>query len=85
IIFSQTDEQTFTTALSLADFIPERCHIVAYLEDERYARLLEVHCQRIEIVRNISAEQLSRSIQDPGSSQSVASIMNPMLGDTGFV
>lgn len=38
----------------------------------------------MEIVRNLSAEQLSRSIQDPGSSQSVASIMNPMLGDTGF-
>ncbi|WET40258.1 potassium channel family protein [Citrobacter enshiensis] len=84
IIFARTDEQTFTAALSLADFIPERCHIVAYLEDERYARLLETHCQRIEIVRNISAEQLSRSIQDPGSSQSVVSIMNPMLGDTGF-
>lgn len=54
------------------------------MEDERYAGLLEVHCPRIEIVRNLSAEQISRSIQDHGSSQSVASIMNPMLGDTGF-
>lgn len=57
---------------------------MVYLEDERYAGLLETHCPRMEIVRNLSAEQLSRSIQDPGSSQSVASIMNPMLGDTGF-
>lgn len=84
IIFARTDELTFTIALSLADYIPEECHVVAYMEDERYAGLLEVHCPRIEIVRNLSAEQLSRSIQDPGSSQSVASIMNPMLGDTGF-
>lgn len=85
IIFARTDEQTFTSALSLADFIPEHCHVVVYLEDERYAGLLETHCPHMEIVRNLSAEQLSRSIQDPGSSQSVASIMNPMLGDTGFV
>lgn len=84
IIFARTDELTFTIALSLVDSIPEQCHVVAYMEDERYAGLLEVHCPRIEIVRNLSAEQLSRSIQDPGSSQSVASIMNPMLGDTGF-
>lgn len=85
IIFARSDEQSFTAALSLAEFIPEQCHIVVYLEDERYAGLLESHCPRMEIVRNLSAEQLSRSIQDPGSSQSVASIMNPMLGDTGFV
>ncbi|EBL6884312.1 two pore domain potassium channel family protein [Salmonella enterica subsp. enterica serovar Litchfield] len=84
IIFARTDEQTFTAALSLADYVPAQCHIVVYLEDERYAGLLETHCPRMEIVRNLSAEQLSRSIQDPGSSQSVASIMNPMLGDTGF-
>ncbi|MEB0950759.1 potassium channel family protein [Citrobacter sedlakii] len=84
IIFARTDEQTFTAALSLAGFVPPNSHIVVYLEDERYAGLLETHCPQIEIVRNLSAEQLSRSIQDPGSSQSVASIMNPMLGDTGF-
>ncbi|ECC3551242.1 two pore domain potassium channel family protein [Salmonella enterica subsp. salamae] len=84
IVFARTDEQTFTAALSLADYVPAQCHIVVYLEDERYAGLLETHCPRMEIVRNLSAEQLSRSIQDPGSSQSVASIMNPMLGDTGF-
>ncbi|WP_127959701.1 potassium channel family protein [Serratia microhaemolytica] len=84
IIFARTDEQTFTAALSLAKHTPANCHIVAYLEDERYASLLEVHCPHIEVVRNLSAEQLSRSIQDPGSSQSVASIINPTLGDTGY-
>ncbi|MBE3482662.1 two pore domain potassium channel family protein [Enterobacter cloacae complex sp. P14RS] len=84
VIFSSTDEQTFTATLSLVNDAPAHCHIVAYLEDERYAGLLETHCPTIEIVRNLSAEQLSRSIQDPGSSQSVASIMNPMLGDTGY-
>lgn len=65
IIFARTDEQTFTAALSLADYVPAQCHIVVYLEDERYAGLLETHCPRMEIVRNLSAEQLSRSIQDP--------------------
>ena len=69
---------------SLVNDAPAHCHIVAYLEDERYASLLETHCPTIEIVRNLSAEQLSRSIRDHGSSQSVASIMNPMLGDTGY-
>ncbi len=64
IIFARTDEQTFTAALSLADYVPAQCHIVVYLEDERYAGLLETHCPRMEIVRNLSAEQLSRSIQD---------------------
>lgn len=85
IIFAQNDEQTFTVALSVAGQVNDLCHIVAYIEDERYARLLEQHCQQIEVVRNLSAEQLLRSVQDPGSSQSVASIMNPMLGDTGYV
>lgn len=66
IIFARTDELTFTIALSLVDSIPEQCHVVAYMEDERYAGLLEVHCPRIEIVRNLSAEQLSRSIQGQG-------------------
>ena len=84
VIFASNDEQTFAATLSLVNFAPAHCHIVAYLEDERYAGLLETHCPKIEIVRNLSAEQLSRSIQDPGSSQSVASIMNPMLGDTGY-
>ncbi|MBW9429864.1 two pore domain potassium channel family protein [Atlantibacter hermannii] len=85
IIFAQNDEQTFTVALSIANKVKPSSHIVAYMEDERYATLLEQHCHDIEIVRNLSAEQLLRSVQDPGSSQSVASIMNPMLGDTGYV
>ena len=37
------------------------------------------------MVRNISAEQLTRAVQDPGSSQSIMYIINPMLGDTGCV
>ncbi|MGC6547544.1 potassium channel family protein, partial [Escherichia coli] len=44
IIFARTDELTFTIALSLVDSIPEQCPVVAYMEDERYAGLLEVHC-----------------------------------------
>lgn len=85
IIFAQNDEQTFTIALSVAQRVQPSSHIVAYMEDERYTSLLEQHCNQIEIVRNLSAEQLLRSVQDPGSSQSIASIMNPMLGDTGYV
>ncbi|WP_435951869.1 potassium channel family protein [Dryocola sp. BD626] len=85
IIFAQSDEQTFTIALSIAREIPTSSHVVVYLEDERYATLLEIHCPNIEINRNLSAEQLARSMQDPGSSQSVASMVNPLLGDTGCV
>lgn len=85
IIFAQSDEQTFTVGLSITNKVKPASHIVAYMEDERYASLLEQHCQHIEIVRNLSAEQLLRSVQDPGSSQSVASMMNPLLGDTGYV
>lgn len=85
ILFAQSDEQTFTVALSIKGKVHPSSHVVAYMEDERYANLLEQHCDQIEIVRNLSAEQLLRSVQDPGSSQSVASIMNPMLGDTGYV
>lgn len=85
IIFAQSDEQTFTIALSIAGKIPLSSHIVVYLEDERYATLLNMHCPNIEINRNLSAEQLARSMQDPGSSQSVASMVNPLLGDSGCV
>ena len=85
IIFAQSDEQTFTIALSIAGKVPDSSHIVAYIEDERYAALLEMHCPDIEINRNLSAEQLARSMQDPGSSQSVASMVNPLLGDSGCV
>lgn len=85
IVYAQNDEQTFTVALSVAGQVNDSGHIVAYLEDERYASLLEQHCHQIEVVRNLSAEQLLRSVQDPGSSQSVASMMNPLLGDTGYV
>ncbi len=85
IIFAQSDEQTFTIALSIASKVPASSHMVVYLEDERYADLLEMHCPDIEINRNLSAEQLARSMQDPGSSQSVASLVNPLLGDSGCV
>lgn len=85
IIFAPADEQTFTIALSLAEKVSAGSHIVAYIEDEHYARLLVEHCPEIEVVRNLSAEQLARSVQDPGSSQSVTSLMNPMVGDTGYV
>ena len=85
IIYAPTDEQTFTIALSLANKVSAGCHIVSYIENEHYARLLVQHCPGIEVVRNLSAEQLTRSVQDPGSSQSVTSLMNPMFGDTGYV
>ncbi|WP_151994102.1 potassium channel family protein [Buttiauxella massiliensis] len=85
IIYALNDEQTFTIALSIAGKVPASSHVVVYLEDERYATLLEVHCPNIEINRNLSAEQLARSMQDPGSSQSIATMVNPLIGDTGCV
>ncbi|MBV7405996.1 potassium channel family protein [Enterobacter sp. ENT03] len=85
MIYPPTDEQTLSVALSVVNAVPANSHIVAWLENDDYAALLASHCPDIEIVRSLSAEQLSRSLQDPGSSQSVSSIMNPMLGDTGYV
>ncbi|MGL4725311.1 MAG: potassium channel family protein [Scandinavium sp.] len=85
IIFAPTDEQTFTIALSLAENVPESCHMVVYLEDERYATLLSQYCPEIEVVRNLSAEQLTHSAMEPGSSHSITSMLNPMIGDTGCV
>ncbi|MFK3662393.1 potassium channel family protein [Scandinavium sp. NPDC088450] len=85
IVFAPADEQTFTIALSLAENVPESCHMVVYLEDERYATLLSQYCPEIEVVRNLCAEQLTHSAMEPGSSHSITSMLNPMIGDTGCV
>ncbi|MEF1300833.1 ion channel [Vibrio owensii] len=84
IIFGESDDQTLTAALAISPNVNEKCHIVAYFNDEKNAALPDKHCLNVECGSNRSAEMLARSMQDPGSSRIMSQLLNPQTGATQY-
>lgn len=68
IVFASSDAETLAAALAVTAL--NNCgHIVCFFDSPDTARLLAVHCPRVEIVLTPSVELVVKALNDPGSSR----------------
>ncbi len=83
IITGHNDDNTLTTALSLAAG-DTKAHVVCYFDDPDMARLLKAHAPEVECHISTTIEMLVRSAQDPGSSRVQSQLLSTLTGPTQF-
>lgn len=68
IVFASSDAETLAAALAVTA-LNRHGHIVCFFDSPDTARLLTVHCPRVEIVLTPSVELVVKALSDPGSSR----------------
>ncbi|MBB1488029.1 potassium channel family protein [Oceanospirillum sediminis] len=84
MIHALNDQDTITIALKVSPLVRTSCHVVAFFNDESASRLLDNHCRNIECFSDRTAEQLARSVQDPGASRGINQLLDPGKGATHY-
>lgn len=84
MIHASNDQDTITIALKISPQVKDTCHIVAFFNDEGASQLLDKHCRNIECFSDRTAEQLARSMQDPGASRGISQLLDPSNGATHY-
>ncbi len=73
IVYAATDPETLAATLAVTA-LNDTGHIVCFLRDADTARLLHVHCPRVEVVLTPTVELVVKALSDPGSSRLIAQL-----------
>lgn len=84
MIHARNDQDTITVALKISPQVKDTCHVVAFFNDESASQLLDNHCRNVECFSDRTAEQLARSMQDPGASRGISQLLDPGKGATHY-
>ncbi len=84
MIHASNDQDTITIALKVSPQVKDTCHVVAFFHDESASQLLDKHCRNVECFSDRTAEQLARSMQDPGASRGISQLLDPGKGATHY-
>lgn len=74
LVFTDTDSDTLSATLAASALAPASAHLVCYFEDEDHARLIDLHCPRVEVVLFSGPELVARACKDPGASQVISAL-----------
>lgn len=83
IVLGHDDNDTLGASLAAAS-VNERAHLVAYFEQQSFARLLSAHCPQAETMVSLSTEMMVRAALDPGSSRVHHELMSVLGGENHF-
>jgi voltage-gated potassium channel len=83
IVLGHDDNDTLAASLAAASLNPG-AHLVAYFEQQSFARLLSAHCPRAEVLVSLNVEMMVRAAQDPGSSRVQYDLLSALEGQTQF-
>jgi voltage-gated potassium channel len=83
IALGHDDNDTLAAALAAAS-CNQQAHLVAYFEQQSFARLLSAHCPHAEVLVSLNVEMMVRAAQDPGSSRVQYDLLSALEGQTQF-
>lgn len=84
VLYADNDDETLAAAIAVAALAPPTAHIVAYFQEEKTAKLLNLTCPRIETVVSTAAELVVRAAQDPGAGRLIADLVSTTQTDAAI-
>tara|TARA_B100000678_G_scaffold284561_1_gene286277 strand:- start:3101 stop:4183 length:1083 start_codon:yes stop_codon:yes gene_type:complete len=83
LIRGATDDDTLAATLAARAAAPD-AHIVAHMENEDTARLIEHQIDNVEVFSSISIDMMVRAANDPGSSRLASLMFSSRTESTAF-
>lgn len=83
IIDNPDDDVTMTTALYCADKNPN-AHIIAYFNDDKLSKLLQLHCPNVQCIPSVTVEMIAKAATDRGTVRLHHELLNDAEGMTQY-